>query len=144
MKKHTLHIRIPPNWFEVPNKIPRSYRRRSNGSGWVQISLYPPETELNGDGEKIRTKLNNLLKSLDMDFGKEITGMHLPCASGTMATSMYQSPKQGLLQFWLIPSDALIFVSYTMGDILTVKEEVAEAHKFIAELKFETNEVFDI
>lgn len=144
MEKHTLHVELPPDWYEVPDQWPHAYRHRAPDAGWLHVSLNPPEPELCGDGEKTLARLRALLTSLQIDIGEECEAMHLPCAAGIMAASIRLSDTQGLLMFWLIPAkEELIFAVYTMGDKETASKECADANRIVAELYFEPAAVSD-
>ncbi|MCY3022306.1 MAG: hypothetical protein NTW87_25115 [Planctomycetota bacterium] len=126
-----LRLTLVAGWYEEPGKSPRTFRRRADGSGVLQISLQPPLKRKVTTGEEAENELARLLDSLGMDLGERQLMAHDKCSSGILATAIYKSQKQGLLQFWLIPREVTVFASYTMGSLETVRQEVAEANEMV-------------
>ena len=132
---------LPADWREVKGNGARAYRKIGASSGWLNISLLPPEPSLCGDDHATSTRLRKLLDDLGMPLGREVHADTTDCTLGRMAFSIWKSPERGLLQFWLIPSEVMVFASYTMGNLRTAQQEMADAHSIIESLHFVDSEV---
>ncbi len=136
MRHRRLNISFPPNWEPIPGEN-RAFRKKELGSGTLRISLNPPLDNTIEDGKALLTHLRAILGKLNLDHGSEIRGFSGNCSLGPIATTLWQSPNQGLLQFWLIKSEATIFATYTMGTPETAEKELAESQHVINNLYFE-------
>ena len=123
-------IPLADRWHEIPGETPRAFRRPEEESGWLQISLHPPQAEAIGNSAKATALLKELLKD-QKDLGEECGTTCMDSAAGIMAVSVWKSPKRGLLQFWLIPCEVAVFASYTMGNPARAKQEAGEAHQMM-------------
>ena len=123
-------VGLPSNWHEVE---PKAYRMKGNETGWLHISLHP-----RGNFESLEDALEDLLENIGLDVGEQIRGFQDEATLGPMAISLRQSASKGLLQFWLIDAGKIwVFVSYTMGDLSTATEEMAQAQQIVKQLRIE-------
>ena len=137
LQKRTLLVDIPPGWHEEPGEGTHVYRRDGADSGYLHISLQPPLPQSVTSGAEAEAQLQNLLDNLGMPLGERVLLTHTDGAVGTIAVAVYKSPERGLLQFWMIPSDATIFASYNMGNLETAKQEMSEAHEIMKNVRWE-------
>jgi hypothetical protein len=139
LPRRSLALNLPDGWREIPGETPRTYTRRAEGSGLLQLSLEPPLDPRVTSGADAEKELSQLLDSIGkkMDLGKRISLSHEECASGIMAFADYQSDKHGPLRFWLIPAEVTVIASYTDGRPTVAEPEIAEAHRTLKAAKFE-------
>ena len=132
-------LNLPDGWQEISGKSPRTYTRRAEGSGVLQLSLQPPLDRPITTGTDAEKELSELLDSIgkDMDLGKRLSMSHEDCASGIMAFADYQSEKHGPMRFWLIPTELTVFATYTDGRATVAEPEIADAHRSLKAAKFE-------
>ena len=133
MKQTTVHVVLPENWYEVPDCQPRMYRTRSEESGVLQLSLLPP-IEPEGD-EDLQARLREMIAD-QPDLGEEIAAATEQTDLGPMATLVYKSPRVGLFQVWLIPAQATLFATYTMGELGRAEYEMRDAAHILRGIRF--------
>lgn len=135
MRHHHVNVLLPNGWREVPSQGARAFRPACDDAGWLHVSLYPPKHALNNNDAAITAALDELLAGLGLELGQCVHHDICSCTLGRMATSIWKSPKQGLMQFWLTPSDALVFASFTMGNLRTVRQEMRDAQSIVESIQ---------
>jgi hypothetical protein len=130
------NVFLPDDWYEVPGDS-RAYRRRSEGSGWLRLTLLPPERELATDGDAVVARLEELIEQFGgPDTGEKIGSAYGPCNEGLLATSLWKSPRYGILRFWLIPGRMTLFACFEMGDPESVGQETSDAQDMMESVHF--------
>lgn len=123
MKITSLHVALPDNWFEVPDANPREFRSIDEETGRLQISINPP---LAPDADLI-IELRLILAGFT-DLGLEESAALDEFPTGPVATLLFNSPRVGLFQAWLISHPgASIFATYTMGSLGRAQYELRES-----------------
>lgn len=144
MNGRTLNLQLPRGWYEVESKQTRSFRRHGQNCGILHLSLQPPLEMKLADGEQVLAYLKEMLNGLHTPLGSLITSGHEECAEGIMAFATYRNVHDGLHEFWLIPAEATVFVSWQMGSIGTAGLERSEAHEMLRSMHFEDFESDEI
>jgi hypothetical protein len=133
-----LVIDFPASWIEIPGKLSRSYRSPRPGAGLVQLSVHPP---LAGrvDGSRAERELDTLLKEMvcEMDFGRRLEIGHSDTQAGALAFAKYQSPSHGVLGFWLLAAEPMIFATYVDGGSSAAELDIREAQQAFLDARFE-------
>jgi hypothetical protein len=133
----TLRVILPSDWSEVPGQYPREYRRQAEGAGVRQVSLKPPQPELNAKPDSLlpwlRAFISESIPELDGPVHEEL----LECSAGPCAFSLRKSKQYGLVGLWVIPAEVLVFATYIMGSPDTVKDELDDAMTIIESAYFE-------
>jgi hypothetical protein len=134
----TFVMRLPDGWYEAEREPgAHCYRRRVEGSGELRVSLQPPLAGRVRSGRRAEQELARLVAGLgaDLDLGERLALTSGRCALGVYATALCKSERHGLLQFWLIPAEATVFASYTMGSLDAVKQDLAEAMQIMRQVE---------
>lgn len=131
MKQTTVHVVLPENWYEVPDCHPRMYRTRSEESGVLQLSLLPP---IEPDGD-LQARLREMISD-HPDLGEEIAAATEQTPLGPMATLVYKNARAGLFQVWLIPAQATLFATYTMGELGRAEYEMRDSAHILRGIRF--------
>lgn len=135
-RQRKLHVFLPEGWHEVPNETPRAFRRNGDRTGWLRISLHPPEGLHEADGQALIVRLHEILRATKMELGAHVASSFGPCSEGIMASSTWRSSHYGLMKFWLIPAERSIFGSFMCGDMETAEREAADAHGILESAHF--------
>jgi hypothetical protein len=133
-----LAVDFPGSWSEVPGKISRTWRSPRPGAGLLQLSVHPPLAS-GTDGPGAAKELDTLLNEMEseMAFGQRVEIAHSETKAGPLAFAKYRSPAHGVLGFWLLASDPMIFATYVDGGPGTAEKDIAEAHEAFRNARFE-------
>jgi hypothetical protein len=125
-----LVIDFPASWIEIPGKLSRTYRSPRPGAGLLQLSAHPPLAPGTSAADAGR-ELDSLLDEMktEMDFGKRLEISHFETGVGPLAFAKYRSPAHGILGFWLLASDTMIFATYVDGGPGTAEKDIEEAQR---------------
>jgi hypothetical protein len=133
-----LIIDFPASWSEIPGKLSRTYRSPRPGAGLLQLSLHPPlppGTDAAGAARELDTLLNEM--ETEMKFGERLNITQFDTNAGPLAFAKYRSPGHGVLGFWLLASDQMIFATYVDGGPDAAEKDIAEALKAFQNARFE-------
>jgi len=133
-----LVIDFPKNWIEIPGKLSRTYRSPRPGAGLLQLSVHPA---LAGrvDGPRAEKELDALLREMvcEMDFGRRLEIGYWETKAGALAFAKYQSPAHGVLGFWLLAAEPMIFATYVDGGSSASETDIREAQQAFREARRE-------
>jgi hypothetical protein len=132
------NVFIPDDWYEVPGDR-RAYRRRAEGAGWLRLMLVPPAPEVREDAEAMVDRMFEMIEGAGLpDVGELCAVCDCPSMTGPMATSLWKSPRCGLLRFWFLPGvDVSVWATYTMGDLDGAQREMQDAQAIMESIGFE-------
>jgi hypothetical protein len=133
-----LVIDFPTNWIEIPGKLSRTYRSPRPGAGLLQLSVHPALTG-RVDGPRAEKELDALLREMvcEMDFGRRLEIGHWETKAGALAFAKYQSPAHGVLGFWLLTAEPMIFATYVDGGSAASEADLREAQEAFRESRRE-------
>lgn len=133
-----LVIDFPKSWIEIPGKLSRTYRSPRAGAGLLQLSVHPALTG-RVDGPRAEKELDVLLREMvcEMDFGRRLEIGHWETKAGALAFAKYQSPAHGVLGFWLLAAEPMIFATYVDGCSSASEADIREAQQAFREGRFE-------
>ncbi len=133
-----LVIDFPPSWNEIPGKLSRTWRSPRSGAGFLQLSVHPPLSP-GTDGPGAERELDTLLKEMvsDMAFGTRLSIGHASTKAGPLAFARYRSPEHGVLGFWLLAAQPMIFATYVDGGPDTAEKDIREAQASFLNARFE-------
>lgn len=131
-------IDFPPSWSEIPGKLSRTYRSPRPGAGLLQLSVHPPLASKT-DGAGAQRELDTLLREMvtEMEFGERVWIGHFETKAGPLAFAKYRSPKHGVLGFWLLSAEPMIFATYVDGGTGTAEKDIAEGQQAFLNAHFE-------
>src|SRR5678815_4858087 len=109
-----LHVILPADWVEVPHQSPREFRNTAR-FGSVQISLLPPLPQLSAAPDQLLPWLQAYIRSRAPELHDLVREHEVECTVGRGAFSLRRSVQQGLVAFWVIASDVLVFATYVSG-----------------------------
>ena len=134
----TFSPEFPAGWQEQPGQSPRAYKRGAEGSGVLQISLYPPSDRPAPTGADAEQELSDALDSVanNMHLGERVSLSHEDGAAGPLAFADYHTEAHGPVRFWMILSQVRVFASYTDGKSPVAEREIAEAHAVLKAARF--------
>ena len=135
-KQRQLYVFLPEGWHEVAGESPRAFRRDGDRTGWLRISLHPPEGLREAPGQALIVRLHEILRATKMELGAHVSSSFGPCSEGMMAFSVWRSSNYGLMKFWLIPAERSIFGSFMCGDMETAEREAGDAHGILESAHF--------
>ncbi len=133
-----LAIDFPIGWIEIPGKISRTYRSPRPGAGLLQLSLHPPlaaGTDAAGAAENLDAMLGEMVS--EMEFGQRLETARFDTPAGPLAFAKYRSPRHGVLGFWLLASDPMVFATYVDGGPSTAEKDIADANKAFQTARFD-------
>jgi hypothetical protein len=133
-----LVIDFPKSWSEIPGKLSRTYRSPRPGAGLLQLSLHPPlppGTDAAGAAKELVALLDEM--ESEMKFGERLNITQVETSAGPLAFAKYRSPEHGVLGFWLLASDQMIFATYVDGGPDTAEKDIAEAQRSFMNARYE-------
>jgi len=137
-RSQELVIDFPTNWIEIPGKVSRTYRSPRPGAGLLQLSVHPALTGL-VNGPRAEKELDELLSEAvcEMEFGRRLEIGHWETKAGALAFARYQSPAHGVLGFWLLAAEPMIFATYVDGGSSASESDIREAQQAFREARCE-------
>ena len=136
LKHRTLHVILPENWHESDSHEQgggRIYCPNNDNPGRLRISLLPPDESHN---KNPLIALSGILENTKMPVGEQLAASISQGRAGSIATILRQIPDIGLVQFWLIPSEMTVFMSFEMGDPGRASKGFEEAGEIVSGLEF--------